>query len=208
MNFTHRTTRNIGYIEAGTPIRVLMFRGWMDFGYVLDHLGDSSHISYKEEGGGAVSMTDASVAATCLVQDGDYLITDGTLFWATGFDTGFEPLPAQKGIEFPFEKEAPQGIVILDIEADNEFVLGVWDYDHNGGCLQVDSEFLHKLADFIKENIPEPAPIEGHMFIWGTSKNGTREPLARDGELWYDSDNVGYTTREVNELYTDLEVIR
>lgn len=46
------------------------------------------------------------------------------------------------------------------------------------------------------------------MFIWGTSKNGTREPLVRDGEFWYASANVGYTTRAVNELYTDLEVIR
>ena len=114
----------------------------------------------------------------------------------------------QEILELPYKKGPHPGSVCLDINGDNTFDLGVWGEDYNGGYIRVDSEFLHKLADLIKENVPEPVNIEGHMFVWGTPADGPREPLVRDGEFWYASDNVGYTTRAVNELYTDLEVIR
>lgn len=213
MEFTHRTTRIIGPIKAGAPIRVLRYRDWMNFEDVLAELGDYSHVIYKEVGG-VVSMTDERGSAVYLVQDGNYVITDGTVFVVSEVDTGFEPLSEETVESLLVER------FILDHKDDSILLDGTSDTDdyslgtYRGGLagyVRATAAELHQLADFIKENIPEPSPIEGHMFIFGSPKHApvrTVEPLVRDGEFWYDRDNRALTVEDVHENYTDLEVIR
>lgn len=212
MDFTHRTTRNIGSIKAGTPIRVEQFFTYQDFGDVLAKLGDNPNISYKRVVGGHVLFQDESLDGPVFVNNGDYIITDGTRFWATEVDTVFEPLP-KKDTPMYFEKRFDLGVndgnIIIDGENNpGEYALGTYRGIYPN-YVYISAAELHQLADFIKENVPEPSPIEGHLFIWGTPKSGfPREPLVRDGEFWYDSAGVAYSTEDVHNLYTDLVVIR
>ena len=213
MNFTHRTTRPIGNIKAGTPIRVAQYT-LKTFKDVLDELGDDTDISYVTGPGDPVLVMDGTTGYEFQVYLKDYVITDGTQLAATGVDTGFELLQEEENIGTFLENfsiDQKDYKVILNGGVDKgEYVLGT--YGEDGRYVPapaiLSEKELHDLAEYITENIPKPAPLEDHLFIWGTPANGPREPLVRDGEFWYDSANVGYTTREVHELYTDLEVIR
>ena len=74
--------------------------------------------------------------------------------------------------------------------------------------ITVDAKFLHELADYIKENVPEPSPIENARFIGARFVLADEyRTLAKIDGAWYDNNGEAYTQEQVLDEYDEIEVI-
>lgn len=106
---THITTRTIGGISWGTPIRVAILshvntrlgdiEAFENFADLLGYLGDKDYISIKEEYGDIVFTDERVPFHGGTATPGDYVITDGTRFAVSPTYSGWEALPSEDNTE-------------------------------------------------------------------------------------------------------------
>lgn len=192
---THRTNRDIGQIKADSPIRVVQFDVNEYFSHALTQIGVDGLLCKWDYFGRAVKFRDPNDVWHKVLHD-DYIITDGNHIEVSDTDSGWSHPTARK----------VSGTETVSISSHETYYCLYG--DNTDTTIRVTAQTLHELVEVIEERVPKPSPIADAMFIWGTPKDGPREPLVRDGDYWYDCVNVAHTEDEVLELYTDLAVIR
>lgn len=112
------------------------------------------------------------------------------------------------------DKGESPGRLILNTNAENQslYDLGTWRNRTETSPAQyvtVDAKFLHELADFIKENIPEPEPLTDANLLNAMSKlSGLTYFFAKIEGTWYSQDGVEISEEHLLEDYSITEVLR
>lgn len=119
----------------------------------------------------------------------------------------------QETIQHTGKGEHP-GKLILNTNVDDQslYELGTWRDQTKPSPSQyitVDAKFLHELADFIKENVPEPNPLEGANLINAKSKwSGITYLFAKIEGTWYFEDGAEFSEERLLENFNITEVLR
>ena len=103
-------------------------------------------------------------------------------------------------------------ILSTSYEDSSLYDLGTW-RDRNEPSpvpyITVDAKFLHELADYIKENIPEPETLTGANLIQAVSKrSGLTYLFAKIEGTWYSEHGAEFTEEYLLENYNITEVLR
>lgn len=112
------------------------------------------------------------------------------------------------------DKGESPGRLILNTNAENQslYDLGIWRNRAKPALAQyitVDAKFLHELADYIKENIPEPNPLTDANLINAMSKwSGLTYLFAKIEGTWYFEDGVEFSEERLLENFNVTEVLR
>ena len=106
------------------------------------------------------------------------------------------------------------GELILSTSYEDQtlYDLGTW-RDRNepspAQYITVDAKFLHELADYIKENIPEPHPLTDANLIHAVSeRSGLTYLFAKIEGTWYSEHGAEFTEKYLLENYNITEVLR
>lgn len=102
-------------------------------------------------------------------------------------------------------------IINTDDEDLNRYDLGTWRSHYTGHSkyITVDAKFLHELADYIKENIPEPDPLTGANLVKAESnRSGLTYLFAKIEGTWYSEHGAEFTEEYLLENYNITEVLR
>ena len=192
---THRTNRAIGYIKAGSLIRVAKYNDPGYFIYPLRRLGAASeHIEFRYQGED-VQFWDSRVrtGSSRYVFPDDYVITDGEHFEVSLTGYGWELLPVTQTLDLTHD-----GYGEYYISCNNEDPVAT-----------VTASELHKLSKFIQDTVPKPSPIEDAQFIRARTKGlGEFRVLAKIDVLWYDHISKEYTEDQVLDIFDEIEEIR
>lgn len=106
------------------------------------------------------------------------------------------------------------GRLILNTNAEDQslYDLGTWRDKTNRAPAQyitVDAKFLHDLADYIKENVPEPETITGANFITAVSEwSGLTYYFAKIEGTWYSQPGVEFPEEQLLDKFNITEVLR
>lgn len=112
------------------------------------------------------------------------------------------------------DKGESPGRLILNTNAENQslYDLGIWRNRAKPALAQyitVDAKFLHELADYIKENVPEPNPLEGANLINAVSEwSGLTYLFAKIEGTWYSQDGVEFSEERLLDNFNITEVLR
>ena len=192
---THRTNRAIGYIKAGSLIRVAKYNDPGYFIYPLRRLGAASeYIEFRYQGED-VQFWDSRVrtGSSRYVFPDDYVITDGEHFEVSNTDSGWDLLPTAQTLDLTHD-----GYGGYYISFNNEDPVAT-----------VTASELHKLSKFIQDTVPEPSPIEDARFISARTRLlGEFRTLAKIDGTWYDHNGIEYTEEQVLDNYDEIEVIK
>ena len=192
---THRTNRAIGYIKAGSLIRVAKYNDPGYFIYPLRRLGAASeHIEFRYQGED-VQFWDSRVrtGSSRYVFPDDYVITDGEHFEVSNTDSGWDLLPVTQTLD-------------LTHDGYGEYYIS---FNNEDPIATVTASELHKLSKFIQDTVPEPFPFEDARFISArTLDHGEFRTLAKIDGIWYDHNGNEYMEEQVLDNYDEIEVIK
>lgn len=109
--------------------------------------------------------------------------------------------------------EHPGRLVLNTCAEDSSlYDLGTWRDSIKPSTAQyitVDAKFLHELADYIKENVPEPGTITGANFITAVSEwSGLTYYFAKIEGTWYSQHGVEFPEEQLLDKFNITEVLR
>lgn len=119
----------------------------------------------------------------------------------------------QEAIQYTDKGEHPGRLILnSNYEDSSMYDLGTWRNRIESSPAQyitVDAKFLHELADFIKENVPEPNPLTDANLIHAESKlSGATYIFAKIEGTWYSQHGVEYTEECLLDNCNITEVLR
>ena len=119
----------------------------------------------------------------------------------------------QEAIQRTGKGEHPGRLVLnTNYEDSSLYDLGTWRDKTNRAPAQyitVDAKFLHDLADYIKENVPEPGTITGANFITAVSEwSGLTYYFAKIEGTWYSQHGVEFPEEQLLDKFNITEVLR
>lgn len=119
----------------------------------------------------------------------------------------------QESVQFTNKGEHPGKLVLNTSDEDPSlYDLGTWRDRIRPAPAQyitVDAKFLHELADYIKENIPEPETLTDANLIHAKSKrSGLTYIFAKIEGTWYSEHGAEFPEEYLLENYDITEVLR